>query len=973
MHSNQLHLLHFGEIQFIESLVIHSCDQVIISNDTFNNTVIQYAIKIIGVKNLKILSWAFRGIRKSPEQLFVQATTITYVPPNSFSELTHIKHIWFRNSTIELLATGAFSGLTDVNYIYFRDCLIRHIENGAFGSMRRIQHFFVRGNITIKLIGSAIFRNSTIGDVIFEDAHFNAPSDWFVGLKAANIQLINSIWNLNKDSSKFQNFRQKIGHFSINNSTIDLIALKAFRNAKMLTISNSMLKKITALKLLDINAGREAEWITGTKKSMESVTEKLEIVGTTINRIATKAFVNLGKFKNLKIFRCRIDVIEKNAFQGFQSNEIRIDQTQIDILSIASFAALSVNLFSWHACNLTFISSMAFQGAKVQTLRFSRCHIKNIMKRTFDELEVDNLILLKTKIYRCEEQSFSGAKVKKLVITGTKIMSGTIDSIFRDFRPIYFHARKNLFDCNAMQCDTNSLLLDENVSLNLPWYFQGNQCLKQEICRQPPEWTSGGVFCKSYHFLAKCFCANSKFAHVPDINSSILIIADCKTLDIDLAKNDKISSLHVFRTDALGITKIPVNLQIFEIFHTKIVKIERKAFLGLRMEKIELISTQIELIASESFVNFQLSSFILRRSTVNYVQFHAFSNSSVKMLNVEKSNFLHVFDFWKYFNNTTLMGVFVNLPGYLLEGARNLCLKEVTVGCECLTQQLALGIATSALIMGISVIAVIFLFSDINDLYSGVIVEMNDFKEIADDTWSKILSVRSNEFQNENGNYHGFENLILRAKRQYPSHCRCSASADRCQKGPPGPQGDPGMKGLDGASGDDGRPGVNGVALLATFHIPGGCIDCPRGPPGLSGPPGLPGSTGIPGDCGRRGRDGKPGTPGKVGPRGEPGDQGQNGTPGKPGRPGKSGKRGTGPPGSKGRRGPQGPIGEPGVNGAKGDDGAPGEQGQQGKAGKDGKNGKNGKDGMAGSPGLPGPDAHYCPCPRHGGYVHRKT
>ncbi|VDM14418.1 unnamed protein product, partial [Wuchereria bancrofti] len=154
---------------------------------------------------------------------------------------------------------------------------------------------------------------------------------------------------------------------------------------------------------------------------------------------------------------------------------------------------------------------------------------------------------------------------------------------------------------------------------------------------------------------------------------------------------------------------------------------------------------------------------------------------------------------------------------------------------------IALGMATSAFIMGLSVIAIIFLFSNINDLYSDVIIEMTDFKGIADDTWSKILSVRSNELHSENRYERNFESLVLRAKRQFPAHCQCSAPSDRCPKGPPGPQGDPGLKGLDGAKGDDGRPGVSGVSLLATFHIPGGCINCPTGPPGPPGEVGLPG------------------------------------------------------------------------------------------------------------------------------------
>ncbi|KAM3724683.1 Cuticle collagen dpy-5 [Dirofilaria immitis] len=602
MHRKKFQLIDFGTIQFIDSLVIHSCDQVVIPNNIFNDIIIQYAIKIINVKNLTIFPWAFRGIRKAPEQLFIQATTIDYCPSYAFAGLTHVKHIWFRNSTIGVLASKSFNGLTDINYIYFRDCIIRHIEYGAFNSMRRIHHFFVRGNITVKLAGSSIFRNSTIDDVIFEDARFAAPSNCFA-------------------------------------------AMETFRNVKILNISYSTIKTMAAVK-----SRRKAKEIAKTLKTTELIIEKLEIVETTINRIAAKAFV------------------------------------------------------------------------------------------------------------------------KKLIITGTEMISDSFDSVFRDFQPISFYARNNLFDCNVMKCDTNSLFLDDNVSLNLSW---------------------------------------SKFRKKNRENS----IGDC-------------------------------------------------------------------IIMSEK--------------------------------------------------------IFI-----------------------------ALGMATTAIFMSISVIALIVLFSDINDLHSGVMNEMTDFKEIADDTWSKILSVRSNEFHEENRYHHGFQNFILRTKRQYPSHCQCSAPADRCRKGPPGPRGDPGLKGLDGPRGDDGRPGVNGVALLATFHIPGGCIDCPAGPPGPPGELGLPGDTGPPGVCAKKGKDGKPGPPGRTGAPGKPGDQGPNGQPGKPGRPGKDGKRGTGPAGPKGPKGPPGITGKPGANGAKGVNGEPGEQGLQGIPGTNGQCGKDGRAGSPGSPGIPGPDAHYCPCPPH--------
>lgn len=165
---------------------------------------------------------------------------------------------------------------------------------------------------------------------------------------AANIQLINSIWNLSKRFNKFKNFRPKTRYSQ-------KFSIPKFND----WCSNY--ESISYYKNFDYFVHRAErdnyDWVVGKWKSTKSITEKLEIVERTINRITVKTSVNLEKFKNLRISRRRIDAIEKNAFQGFRSNEIRIDRTQIDKLSVASFAAISVNLSSWQACNLTLIES----------------------------------------------------------------------------------------------------------------------------------------------------------------------------------------------------------------------------------------------------------------------------------------------------------------------------------------------------------------------------------------------------------------------------------------------------------------------------------------------------------------------------------------------------------------------------------------------------------------------------------------
>ncbi|VDM91763.1 unnamed protein product [Onchocerca ochengi] len=291
-----------------------------------------------------------------------------------------------------------------------------------------------------------------------------------------------------------------------------------------------------------------------------------------------------------------------------------------------------------------------------------------------------------------------------------------------------------------------------------------------------------------------------------------------------------------------------------------------------------------------------------------------------------------------------------------------------------MSTQTMIGVATTscAFIIVISLVAICVIFNEINSLHNNVMDEMSIFRTIADDTWERMVIMHSGPGGHRQET---FSSLISRNKRQVfvpPAHCQCEAP-DLCPPGPTGPPGDKGLKGFDGPPGRDGRDGAPGVSLLATYHFPGGCIECPPGQPGPPGPDGLEGDYG---ETGRRGPPGERGRKGSNGPSGSPGemgDPGLDGEPGRPGPPGRDGRRGTGTPGPKGPTGPRGLPGEPGPNGERGADGEPGEPGPDGRPGNDGRKGNDGRPGPPGSPGLPGPDAHYCPCPaRSAAYLARQ-
>eukprot|EP00080_Pristionchus_pacificus_P016258 PDM76278.1 collagen [Pristionchus pacificus] len=273
-------------------------------------------------------------------------------------------------------------------------------------------------------------------------------------------------------------------------------------------------------------------------------------------------------------------------------------------------------------------------------------------------------------------------------------------------------------------------------------------------------------------------------------------------------------------------------------------------------------------------------------------------------------------------------------------------------------------VSTGSLVfVALSMVYIASMVNDVQSLQEEVTVNMDEFKVMAEDTWSRLVKMHVNPTGSSDAPP-TFATLLGRNKRQANSQCNCGPSSRGCPAGPPGPPGQPGERGRDGNPGQSGRPGANGIALAVTFDTPGGCVKCPPGPPGPDGEPGFPGPAGQPGQPGLAGPAGNPGRDGQPGAPGNNGEKGRDGQPGRPGSDGQPGVQYTpgeaGRDGAPGRPGPQGPAGQPGQDGAPGQDGQPGENGRDGQPGQDGQSGQPGEQG---SDGLPGADAAYCPCP----------
>ncbi|MFH4984283.1 hypothetical protein AB6A40_010992 [Gnathostoma spinigerum] len=179
----------------------------------------------------------------------------------------------------------------------------------------------------------------------------------------------------------------------------------------------------------------------------------------------------------------------------------------------------------------------------------------------------------------------------------------------------------------------------------------------------------------------------------------------------------------------------------------------------------------------------------------------------------------------------------------------------------------------------------VMMVRDMQNLYDDVIINMGEFRVIANDAWGEMLSVvdelRDSKKQiitnGKNINAH----QTSRSKREdgcgstpKPPYL-CVTDPQDCPPGPPGPPGDDAPDGPDGEQGQPGKKGADGINFIFDeVAAPHGCIICPAGPQGPRGPPGPPGP---PGENGVPGPQGPPGQRGPDGPIGLAGDMGEPG------------------------------------------------------------------------------------------------
>ncbi|VDL76531.1 unnamed protein product [Nippostrongylus brasiliensis] len=104
------------------------------------------------------------------------------------------------------------------------------------------------------------------------------------------------------------------------------------------------------------------------------------------------------------------------------------------------------------------------------------------------------------------------------------------------------------------------------------------------------------------------------------------------------------------------------------------------------------------------------------------------------------------------------------------------------------------------------------MFYDISSFQDEIRLDLQQFKEMADDAWSQMMVT----VQNKGDRAVIYENFITRSKRQYAN----GGSGGDAPAGPAGPPGPPGKDGQRGGDGTAGQPGANGAPGSDAAYCP---------------------------------------------------------------------------------------------------------------------------------------------------------
>ncbi|KAK6023761.1 hypothetical protein OSTOST_10442, partial [Ostertagia ostertagi] len=284
---------------------------------------------------------AFRNILQSPKQLVIDKCTLPVVLPYTFTGLSHMQHLWFRNSTIDILSTHAFYHLTHVTYLYFRDVSFKRIEKKAFDALQSKQ------------------RMNPIGRM----GQLHGMS------KETNHSMVITICNCSIDrirpSRATAMFRHDIS-LEFTQSRIGMVDSYAFANmsAQSLSFMGCVVGKVKRLA------------------AANSRFDHVEISETRIESLDEGLFHD-SQLRNLIIQRSSIAQVLSLAFQRSLINQMRVDGSDIGSLEMHALKGSTIHALTLEKATVNNVKGKPFKSAEINNLRIVDCKLQGAPARAF--------------------------------------------------------------------------------------------------------------------------------------------------------------------------------------------------------------------------------------------------------------------------------------------------------------------------------------------------------------------------------------------------------------------------------------------------------------------------------------------------------------------------------------------------------------------------------------------------------------
>uniref|UniRef100_A0A7E4WE14 Recep_L_domain domain-containing protein n=1 Tax=Panagrellus redivivus TaxID=6233 RepID=A0A7E4WE14_PANRE len=668
------------QLDYVDLFVVHSCDKLIITNDTFSGVEITEQFKLLEIKQIEIEPYAFRGIRKAPKQFVIQDSAIGTIPRNAFVGLSQVDHFWIKNVSINRIERSAFSGISLFKYIYFRGVVIDAIETEAFAEMHHVNYFYMRGNVSLSMVDEFIFRGSHIDEIMFEDARVKATDYTLSGVFSNKIELIDCKWHTNKVTNA-KVTQQAVDIFNAKNSTFNRIVPGLFYNHTSITFDMCQIHHLTSIPTIYIQ--NCADFL---------------ISNSRIYQWHSHGIPEHSKIQSLTIESCQIDRTHTRAVFGSNIESFVLDKNKIASTARRFFERSVITKLLVSECVIGSLAGSTFANARFNILLFNENKVANIDDKAFGIINAVQMQITSSYFPRFPEFAFEEGNITDLTVLSSHFRGPPPKSSFAGLSAQRLRFTHCEFVCQVDDCETNALFFQKSIH-QLAWVFEHNRCLSHStfqtvnpsmVCTNATEIiTDSGVFCRRRLEIEECICTSDDTVIVPRSRASLLVLGDCNSVSLVDSHSPQLHSVYLYRTAFINVQSLPQSLQRLHILHSA-VKFNRAYIIrDTSLHELKLNGVHVDAIVDNAFAGGHITSLVLDSTRLSGVTSKSFAKSMINELYIYDSEIVNAGDLFAHAKHATIADSKLR-SSLFLASISHLCFRNNSVECGCIEMDLKL-------------------------------------------------------------------------------------------------------------------------------------------------------------------------------------------------------------------------------------------------------------------------------------------